>query len=549
MSTAGLTFSAGPTRVSCSRSGRVTSVRHESHPGRSYLAGATLGSLRVDGVDLEPPLPEVLADVDEVEFVHTYPGRLRVVVRHAFAAGWGMRLLFSSLAERAQRIERAELRLDPPPGLVGWALPLGVTTAYSLLPDSGTGPLLGGVLRRGSADSATGHGLELTPFELPPGGRYVTQLQWDWYPSPRALGRERHPDAPSALFATAGESVVVRADEDVAVLVPSEVQATEAADHLELVADQPGPHHVELRSARGTTAFDLEWVAPLEAALAALVPQALAAPRSASGVVGLRGVSDALVVQHALALNLIDDVDEAGEALDLFTARIRGDDPEAAPALSPVDAAYLCREYARLGDLDLLAPASRALLGSVGPAPGLGLAATQLCLGLIVSGRPVEPVLGQLMLLVAALAEDPEQESADRAEQGSSGGPEQDRADGRVRRLAAELELIAVTSGGPGASGVLAPRSDVTRRIAALGTRLGAGLRGRAVVPLPVAELSHLLTVFSLLPDGLGSELSRVWGCSASALAAQAVPELLARLEHQPIGPAHAWLVLGRQTG
>jgi hypothetical protein len=63
-----------------------------------------------------------------------------------------------------------------------------------------------------------------------------------------------------------------------------------------------------------------------------------------------------------------------------------------------------------------------------------------------------------------------------------------------------------------------------------------------------VADLSHLVTVFQLLPDGLSAQLERRWGCSAHELARRATPELLARLERQPIGDAHAWLVLALQT-
>jgi hypothetical protein len=68
------------------------------------------------------------------------------------------------------------------------------------------------------------------------------------------------------------------------------------------------------------------------------------------------------------------------------------------------------------------------------------------------------------------------------------------------------------------------------------------------VHPLPVAVLSHLVTVFQLLPDGLSARLGPVWGCSAHELARRAVPELLARLEGQPVDDAHAWLLLALQT-
>jgi hypothetical protein len=519
-------FACGPGEISCARSGWVTSVTHSREPGLGYLAGAALGRLRVDGQQLDAPVPQVLADADEVEFVYTYPERFRVVVRHTFAAGWGLRLSFTSLAARTQQLERAELRLEPQPGCVAWALTLGVTGAYAVTPASGTGPVLGGVLRVGSLDRATESGLELTPFELRPEARYVVQLHWDWYGSPRDFTLERSSAAPSALFVTTGEPVQVRVDEDVAVVAPSGVSTTEELDHLEVVSEVSGSYPFELRSARGTTTFHLQWVDPVEELLGAWVPEALSRPRTAAGVIKLGTVAEALVVQQALVHNQVDDPDDAAEALDLFTARLGDGAP-----LTPMDAAYLSREYGRLGDLDLLSQAAAALLAQPAPLPGLGMAATQLCLSLIVAGRPVDEMLRHLLRLVGQVGAD---------ERGYPGRS--------VAAQTAELELVAVTHAGPGIGGALPSPREVTPRVAALGLHLGAGLKGRAVTPLPVTQLSHLITVLQLLPEGLGAGLYRLWGCSAQTLARRATPELLARLDRQSLGDAHAWLVLGLQT-
>ena len=528
MPTARLTFASGPGQIACDASGRVTSVRHERNPELSYLTGVVLEGLEVDGRTLEPREPEVLVDADEVEYVYTWPDRLRVVVRHTFALGWGLRLAFSSLAEVAQSVDRAELRLQPGPDTVAWALALGSTTAYALLPARESGPVLGAVLRRGSVERAGEGGLELSAFELRAGARYVAQLQWDWYPRPRDFGQERYPEAPSALYLTAGESVQVRVDEDVAVLAPEDVDVTQTGEMLDLVAE-PGTYSFELRSARGTTAFDLQWVPPVDQFLTSRVPTVLSGPRAAAGVVKLAGVADALLVQHALAHNQVDDQDEAADALDLFGARRGGVDAQQPDALGPLEVAFLCREFDRLGDGELLAEASELLLGLPAPLPGLGLAATQLCLRLIVSNQSTRRVLERLPWLLARLDEAPRSS---------------------VSTVAAELELMAVTSAGPGAAGAVpTTAAGVSTRLAALGTRLGAGLTGRAVSPLPVDQLSHLVTVFQLLPDGLSAGLTAQWGCSAQALAGRALPELLARLEGERVGLAHAWLVLGAQTG
>jgi hypothetical protein len=521
-------FAGGPAEIACDPSGWVTSVRHQSSPGLSYLSGAVVDGLQVDGRALEPQEPEVLVDSDEVEYAYTWPGRLRLVVRHSFAVGWGLRVAFSSLAEVPQTVDRAELRLQPQPEVVPWALTLGVTTAYALLPARGFGPVLGAVLRRGSVAGASQRGLQLSPFELRAGARYVVQLQWDWYARPRDFGQERYPEAPSALSVSAGESVHLRVDEDVAVLAPDDVDVARTPETLELVAE-PGRYSFELRSARGTTALDLQWVAPVEEFLSDLVPGVLSGPRTTSGVVRLAGVADALLVQSALARSQVDDQDDAAEALDLFTARLSGAATEEPVALGPLEVAYLCREFDRVGDPELLADASALLLGLPAPQPGLGLAATQLCLRLIVSNQPARAVLSRLAWLLGRLDRGSPPSVADRA---------------------AELELMAVTFAGPGATGPGATSAtDLIDRLAGLGTLLGAGLIGRAVAPRPVDELTHLVTVFQLLPDGVSDRLTAQWGCSVEALAERTLPELVARLEGKPVSRAHAWLALGLHTG
>lgn len=520
MSASRLSHSWGPARIECDADGQLTSVVHEQDPGLSYLSGGRVRGLLLNGRPLADVAPDVQFDVDELEITTTYPGRLRVVVRHAFAAGWGMRITFANLAEATARVEGARLDLRPGSGCVAWALVLGLTSAYAIAPASGTGPVLGGLLRLGSLDRATVDGLEVGSFDLRPDGRYVVQLHWDWYETPRAFDQERYGDAPSALFATVGEPVQVPVNEDVAVVAPDEVRATREGDRLELVSEDSGRFPCELRSARGTTAFALQWVAPINDVLVAAAGQAMRGRRTTAGVVKLADVAEALVVQRALALNGLD-ADEAGDALDLFTARL-----VAAPDASPLSAAYLSREFDRLGDRDLLAAATNTVLCQPRPAPGVGIAATQLCLGLIVSGQSVSAVLGHLSFLAAQSAHSP-----------ASDAP-------TVRDEASALELVAVTDAGPGAAGGLTPAADQRRRIAALGLHLGGGLKGHAVRPLSLAERSHLINVFQLLPDGLSSSMASLWGCSAATLARRATPELLAQLESTPVTDAHAWLVL-----
>jgi len=509
----------------------VASVVHRRDPQLSYLAGGTVTGGRVDGQPLDPVEAELRVDEDELELTYTHPGRLRVVVRHTFAMGWGLRIAFSSLAAATQRVEGAELSLEPQPGCVAWALTLGATATYAVVPAAGTGPLLGGLLRLGSLQSAGGTGVQLTAFELRPDARYVLQLDWDWYENTPAFAQDRYGPVPSALVTTTGESVTVRVDEDVAVVAPAGLRAVQEGPRLELVSDIAGSFSVELRAARGTTSLQLQWVNQRAEVLRAAARAALMQPRSAAGVVRLAGVTEALVLQHALRFLHLDDPDEAVEALDLFTARL-----SAAGAVSPLEATYLCREFDRLGDPDLLVQAGHAVLDVAIATPGLGVAATQLCLALLVSSQSVDAVLAHLARLASQVATAPTEETAGVSEQ------------------AAALEVLAVTNGGPGATGGSAELRDLLPRIAALGLHLGAGLSGRGVTPLSPAVLSHLLAVFELLPDGSSSSMAPLWGCSAHVLARRATPELLARLEQRRpeenrpeqnrLDEAYAWLVL-----
>jgi len=263
--------------------------------------------------------------------------------------------------------------------------------------------------------------------------------------------------------------------------------------------------------------------------------------------VGTGNLAAAMILQHALAQAWITEVDDAAEALDLFTVRLgepadlEPDDldpdvgppgPALAPSstlMSPFQAAFCCGEFSRTGDTELLDQAARIVLLTSTPTAGLGVAATQLCLALVLSGADVQPVLGHLA------------EVSRRRVVLQPGTP------GSVARLTAELELIAVTSASEPSRGGPIGDPDLLARVDSLGRRLGSGLKGRPVRPLPVVELAHLTTVLQLLPDGTGEVLTGAWGCSPRVLAARAVPEVVARLEGQPAGLAHVWLMLGQQ--
>lgn len=553
MPTPRLTLRAGETVLELDAAGTGASVRHRDHPDQTWLTDVALTSLVVDGKQIDPTAPEVRADEDEVELVHQVAGRLRVVVRHTVAAGWGLRVSFANSTRETVEITDVVLGLRVGPRAVGWALAAGAEAAYSVHPLADGAPVLGGVLQLGSVDRVSADGLHLRRVVLEPGTRYVVQLVWDWYATPLAFGHGRHPQVPLTLVQTVGEVVEVRRDDDIALVTSGldgadGLEVVEASDQLELASDSEGHFDVEQRSARGTTSLDLRWVLPVEAVLGDRAEQLLEGPRTSAGVVRLDGVADALVLQHALGQTLVSDTEGAADALDRYAATLfLAEDPE--PADVPLLAAFGCGEFQRTGDPDALAAAVRLLSATTAPVPGLGLAATQACLGLLLSGQDVEPLLHHLAALTEVGSTVP----------GASAGIGPDLGADPVRE-AAELELLAVTwtsAEGPGPSGPdpaepgPGGRSDdrasaLVRRADRLGRWLGAGLKGRPVDPLPVAQVAHLSTVLLLLPDAVGRELRPRWGCSPSELAARSVPAVVDRLPLDHVDTAHVWLMLGQ---
>jgi len=518
-----LTFAWGEAAVEFTREGTLAAVRHPAGRGRSYLAGLTLPTLTVAGQRLASPVAVVEADRDELHLTGS-AGPVGLTLRHAVGAGWGIRLVLRNRAEGPVRVT-AEVPLAAGPGCRGWGWAAGAEAGYSSQPADGTGPVLGGSLRLGAVRAVTEHGLLLDEIELAPSGRYVVQWQWDWYPTPRAYGEARPRDLPRATTVQVGEPVTVLAGEDVVVLPPAEVELSREGEAYELVSATPGTHPLELRSARGQTRVEVTWVAPAEDLLAEAASRLLARPPTRAGVVSLRGVAEGLVVQHALTAGRVDP-ERAEEALDLATARL-----DARPA-GALEVAFLCGEFDRTGDADLLAAARTDVLATSSPAPGLGIALLRLSLALTVSNRSPSDVLAHAERIVSVLP------------------PPAERP---LTEQAAALELIAVTRAGPGARGAVGPGgagrpAEVAERTAPLGAALGGGLPGHALPPLELELHSQVIATLSLLPETSDATEIRRWGCSAPALAERALPDLLARLAsalgRDEVGPALAWLAL-----
>jgi hypothetical protein len=232
----------------------------------------------------------------------------------------------------------------------------------------------------------------------------------------------------------------------------------------------------------------------------------------------LPDVDAALVVQHVLARGQIDDPEAVEDALDRFTGRLL----ESSSAPDPREIGYLCAEFERTGEAEVLEAATAGLLALAAPVSGVGLAATYVCVARMVAGKPVDAALGHLGGLTSA---------------GPPSGP-------RLTDLAVRLELLAVgPRSGDSAAGSI--KAEVEALLDRLGLALGSGLRGRPVRPLPVDDLAHLAVVLGLLPEELGAPSRRAWGMSPHALARKIETDVVARLAGERPRAAYGWLVLG----
>lgn len=504
----GLSYPLGGGVVELGLDGTVAAVR--PGPGAdSHLAGG--GRVRVHLGDraIEWPAPAVAADVDEVEFSSAVQG-LGVVVRHAFAVGWSVRITFVNHTTGPLGFT-AELEWAPAEGYPAWALGAGATGAYAVPGPGGRGPLLGGELTLGTCPEISAGGIGLGRIELGPQERRVVVWRWDWYAGPEAFNRNRFADVPRDLVLPENEPARIAADDDAAVVAPG-LDLVRRGQYLEF--SSLGGHRVgiEVRSHRGVTAYAVEWVDPLDDVLGTLGDLLLAGPRNRVGVLRLTDVDAALVLQHLLVRGRSADPEAADDALGLFVSRLDG------PLADGRGASLLCGEFERTGEADLLDRATTALLGLTGPAPGLGLAAAQIAVSRLSLGWPLDPVLDHL----AEMTPD----------------------DGDLAATAVGLELAL--TGQPRRT-TLEPAADPVpaARVGRIGTALGAGLRGGPVRLLPVDQQAYLAVVLALLPEALGAPVRPEWGVRPHDVARNAGAQVLARLAGKAPRPAHSWLVLG----
>jgi hypothetical protein len=502
-------FAAGAARITFDDAGSVVGVHHQNRPEHSYLLQTGAVSAHLDGKPVLWSGPEVQQDKDEMEVSWQLPGHIRLTVRHTFAAGWGMRLAFTNLSSTSLLLDQVVLSLRAAPDNSAWALAAGSEAAFSVHPAAGTGPVLGGVLKLGSVKRIDAVGVHLGRIQLVPEGRYILSWQWDWFANSRAFGRGRHSGVPPSLFLITEEPARITANSDTAVLAPGlEVIDDETDDTAELIAHSPGVYNVELRSSTGSVAYQVSAADPAEDVLAALADRLLGGSLTPAGVPRVDDAAAGLVLQHALTRGLVDQRDQATDALDRLVTRL-----SAKHQLEPLAIVYLAGQAVVTGEPDLLGTAAAGLLDCCDPAAGLGLALLRVRAASLVLGGSLGQVPDHMRDVVVALGV-VEQERAD-ADPGVTLG----------RNLDA-LELLAVMTPVPR---VAPPEPGVLARVARLGARLGGGLKGVPVEPVPLVRLAQLAVVFGLLPEQLEVTFRQRWLCSPGELARRAHTEVLNR--------------------
>ena len=459
---------------------------------------------------------QVVVDVDEVE-VERSGGGLRTVVRHSVEQAWTVRVVLANESATALTLDQVRLGWRAAPGTVVTALAAGARAAYAVQPVAADGPVLVGRLRSGAQHGVDVDGLLLGPLVLAPHTRWAVQWRWEVVPDvPRAVAGS---DLPRTTWLDLGQTVVLPAGPDVAVVAPDLVVELED-DRVELAAWEPGAYVVELRSARGTTTYPLTWAPDLDALVDARATTLLAGPTSPAGTVRLDGAAAGLVVQDALARRTVGAPDELSDALELVAGELVAalDDAGPAQTADSLTLAFLAREADRSAGTGLLDAAVARLLATATPAPGVGLAGVGLALARVRSGRGATDLVAHLAALQAAA----------------------------TRPDDAGLEIALLLR--PRDADADEPLLATLRR---LGAALGAGLPGRVVPGLEPERVAYASTLLALVDEPTGQRLRRSWGITASELARRTAAEARARLATTDDGPAGrralAWLVLGRR--
>ena len=533
-------FSVGSGRVALNDEGVITGAWHLSRPNDNYLCDTAQVRLWRDGKSVSWGQPDIELDTDEVQIDWQSEGGLRLSVRHTFTAGWGMRLALINLTGEPQLLDDVELTLQAAPGHLGWGLAAGCEAAFSIHPADGGSPVLGGVLRVGSIVSFSPAGANLGEVELPAHGRYVLSWQWDWYANPRVFGRGRHTGVPDSFFLITEQPARITAGPDTAVVAPGLHVLAEEGDTIELQASAPGVYGVELRSATGVVGYSLFAADPPDVFLTGLATSLLGGPRTPAGVVRIDDAAAGLVVQQALSKGQLEQPEDAADTLARLAARITQ-----TQNVDPLALAFLTGQAVAEGDAELLDTVVTGLLACSSGTPGIGLAVLRLRAASLVLGAPTRGAIERLRTMSESL--DVERDNR-----------EAEDPPAMVGRDVAALELAIVLGS---VDFEVEAQSGAEARVARLGRRLGAGLKGLPAEPVELVELAQIAVVLDLLPERLGVAFGRRWLCSPGELGRRARTEVINRCTHhhqkqsrvsgdppETIRQAAAWLALGQST-
>lgn len=493
-----LIFAAGDLEVLVGPAGFPVRVRCAGRPGQDYLAPqhAPAELIMDDQVQQWEPVG-LITDVDETEARYALVDHpeIEYTVRNSFARHWQQRHMLVNTSSTTVRIDRWELTVPPADGCVGWASAVGGDAFWSVQPADGRGPLLVGELVQGVVSDlvpGTQPGFATGGIVLPANRRVVLQWRIDTAPDTVHITRTRQPVLSGRTALGINEPYEI-ADPDSAVVTDAPVIVSTEGDVQVVMSDRAGRYPVELRSGRGTTRIDLAWVPDADEVITELSRSWLDR-RSGAGIGVIPGPGAALGLQRAVVGRLTDEVDDAEDALALHTERLLD-----SSAMSIMDQAFLAQESVRTGDPAPLERARSQLLETDVADPGLGLAATRICLAeLALGGSPADVIIKLRELATGS------RDAVAAA----------DDLVGHLVGTAARLELTTVT--GPSAGRTT---DDVIMSALAVGAELGSGLPGARIGGLPPGAACYAAAVLDLLPDGFGARLERWWGITAHALA------------------------------
>ncbi len=278
VSTPGLSFPLGRGVVTLAADGQILGVRGADGGSPSYLAGG--GDVVVDrsGRAVAWSSPSLSVDVDEAEYSYRAAAGLGLVVRHSFAAGWGIRIALTNQGDDDLELQScaADLGASPRPSGLGagrWG-----HRARAVIQPSGR---YGSTARRPTHDGQLRfrrHRRTRVSVRSRWPRVAVTSCSWlwDWYRTPRAFDHGMSLGVPRRFYLPVDQSVAIASDLDEAVVAPG-VHLEPVRGQLELSSAVAGRFTVAVSSARGVTRYDIEWVDSREVRLEAAADEAMAA--------------------------------------------------------------------------------------------------------------------------------------------------------------------------------------------------------------------------------------------------------------------------------